>query len=345
MYTAAGSAPAGYMWPTATLASQPVIPLYEAKVLYTLKRMGTILVIVLPIITAFTAYVFWDNARQQSRDGGGSGGGGLLSRVQQQAAEVAAASDATVAAKQSGTIVSSARGVGAPLPQAQMQRPLLYVNLGVAALTVATLLFNRRLIRSMRLYPRSRLVGISTLHTLPYWRLFGGVPREVLIPLEALSLPPLASSSPSSLMVRLQVAEAPRVESVLQWQLPDAQSASTTNVKVAANASSSAAAPPPRFDDAWSAVIADLARGGDSSSNAVAESTSSSSTSQLSLRPAQTFYLFLANGVLSYSGSVASGATSSAEPALAAMWNRMLSTSLHSQPDVEQLTQACNKTV
>jgi hypothetical protein len=321
-----------------------VIPLYEAKVLYTLKRMGTILVIVLPIITAFTVYVFWDNARQQSR--GGGSGGGLLSRVQQQAAEVAAASDAAVAAKQSGTIVSSARGVGAPLPQAQMQRPLLYVNLGVAALTVATLLFNRRLIRSMRLYPRSRLVGISTLHTLPYWRLFGGVPREVLVPLEALSSPPLASASPSSLMVRLQVAEAPRVESVLQWQLPDAQSASTTNIKAAANASSSAAAPPPRFDDAWSAVIADLARGGDSSSNsAVAESASSSSTSQLSLRPAQIFYLFLANGVLSYSGSVASGATSSAEPALAAMWNRMLSTSLHSQPDVEQLTQACNKAV
>jgi len=314
MLAAAASTPPGYVWPS-SLSAQPVL-LYEARILDTSRRLGTTMLVILPFITGIAAYALWERSQFSDSE--------------------------TVGVPLS--LPSPAAAAAAPAPRKrvfhpQVARSLLAVNVAFAAVCAGMLLFNRRLVRSIRFFPRARVVAVRTLHTLPDWRILGGAPREVLLPLEALA-PPLVDAPSNAMLVRMQVAAAPRIDSVSQWERPVARPgtkaaavAAMTDIRDSVTG----------FDDAWSAVVAELASepgvpaeliGGTAASGAPLSRVAS-----LSMRPAQTFYLMPSpNDALNFSSTLAT-----VEPVLEATWNRVLSTGLHPAADVEQLARAFSK--
>lgn len=179
-------------------------------------------------------------------------------------------------------------------------RLLLIVNAGLAASIAALTVFNRRLVHTVHLYPRTRTLAIRTLHTV------GSNKQPLFVPLDAVQPPMVHSGIVAQVRTKLHVADAPRIDSA------------PVDARAAA-----------RSHDVWSSVVNPDAAAADPAS------ASSSSSSSSSIRPAQSFYIFpFPNGALNVDG------LPHEEPNTVAAFSRLLSTGMHSPNDLEQLARA-----
>jgi hypothetical protein len=176
-------------------------------------------------------------------------------------------------------------------------RMLVLINAGLAASIAALAVFNRRLVHTVHLYPRTRTLAIRTMHTV------GSDKQPLFVPLDAVQPPMVHSGLIAQMRTKLHVADAPRIDSAPT----DIGSSRSSNV--------------------WNSVVNQHAPTADA-----AASSSASSSSSSSIRPAQSFYIFpFPNGALNVGG------LPQEEPHTVAAFSRLLSTGIHPQQDLEQL--------
>ena len=186
-------------------------------------------------------------------------------------------------------------------PQPRHRQRIAFAMLSALCIgsLAATALVNRRLLASIHLYPRSRILALRTS------RLIGSA-RPHLVPLDAI-IPPVAMSGRTDrVLLRLWVAAAPHISEEVARDV-----AKLTAPK-----------------DEWTAAIAE-----DPFADNAATSSASSSSSARAIHPARWYWLSpLPNDAARLGGSE--------NPAVTAIWSRILGTGLHSQQDMESIVQS-----
>lgn len=183
-------------------------------------------------------------------------------------------------------------------PQPRHRQRVAFALLCVlcAGALAGTAIVHRRLISSIHLYPRSRILAVRTSRMI-------GSARPHLVPLDAVVPPVARLGRTDRVLLRLWVAPAPHIsEEVVR-------------------AVQQQAAP----KDEWTAAIAD-----DPFADSAATAPSSSSSSSRVLHPARWYWLSpLPNDAARLGGNE--------NPAVTAIWSRILGTGLHSQHDINSI--------
>lgn len=186
-------------------------------------------------------------------------------------------------------------------PQPRHRQRIAFAMLSVLCIgaLAGTALIHRRMLSSIHLYPRSRILALRTSRMI-------GTARPHLVPLDAIVPPVAISGRTDRVLLRLWVAPAPHI------------------AEEVARAVQKQTAP----KDEWTAAIAE-----DPFADSGAASSAASSSSSRAMQPARWYWISpLPNEAARLGGSE--------NPAVTAIWSRILGTGLHSQQDMESIVQS-----